>query len=98
MERRKGTTFAGPLIICAVMAIIALILLISFARGNFWFTPSGVLAKVQLQDPNVEKIVDTERNLYHCSKFIVRNKEGKDSTYYLDTNILFSYRVFKKNN
>jgi len=94
MKSRKGFTLIELLIVLAVVAILCFLLWIPLLCGNFWFTYEGVLTKIQFaENPEAEKIVDVNRNVYSYSEITVRNKDGSNSAYNLDTCVLFSYRL-----
>lgn len=94
-KSRKGFTLIELLVLFAIIAILCfLLLVIPLLCGNFWFTYEGVLTKIQFaENPEAEKIVDVNRNVYSYSEITVRNKDGSNSKYNLDTCILYSYRL-----
>ena len=99
---KKGFTVLELLVLISIFGIILGygVVYKGFFAGNYWFAENDVLRKIQLQDNTVEKVIDTERNVFFKSIIVTSQKgeNGQSLTRYwkLDTNILFSYKVIEK--
>lgn len=95
MKSRKG--FALSEFGVLIKIVVALVLLgfqfIILPRANIWYTYSGILTEIKFENPEAQEIISADKNWISYSKITVRNKDGSNSEYDLDTCILFSYRV-----
>lgn len=92
LGNEKGFTLIELLIAVTIIGIVVLevIGIGCICRGNFWYSETGVLRELQINNPNITKI-KTERNILYRSIVIAVDKEGKVIKYLLDTNFLFNY-------
>jgi prepilin-type N-terminal cleavage/methylation domain-containing protein len=96
LGNNKGFTLIELLIVIAILCIviggIGLGVIGGIIMGNEWYSEEGVLRKIQLDHPQVAKIIDSQRNTWGYS--IVKVEEnGQRKEYCLDSNILFNYKV-----
>ena len=82
------------LLITIFVVVIMPLLLLTGVMGNFWYTRSGVLEKIQLENRQVIRILDDQRNVWSESVFIA-DENSKRIRYCLDTNVLYNYKVKK---
>lgn len=93
MRNQDGFTFMGVMItMCIAWSIITLAALPS---SNIFFRKDGVLKEIQKIDPNVVEILGIDRDYLDPSTILVRDNTGLQYTYYLDSNILFEYKLRK---
>jgi hypothetical protein len=65
--------------------------------GNQWFTEEGVLRSIQLNYPDVKKIIDVERNIFWRSIITAESDGGKRIKFELDTNLMSNHVLNKIN-
>ena|SRR3989338_6067207 len=91
-DHRRGYTLIEFLV---VLFIINLLIIVPTAllllKGNFYYTSDGVLRELQVDRPNVARVLKTERNVISFSKIYVE-ESGTTKIYLLDTNVMFNYR------
>lgn len=88
----KGFTFIEVMVAVVICVLVVFVLFYgTLGKGNFWFTREGVLREIQVDDPDVVRVVRVNRNILRFSEIEVENKEGVRSVYRLDTNVLFNY-------
>ena len=64
--------------------------------GNFYFTESDVLRKIQLVDSSAEKVLDVNRNIYSYSEVIIGYPNDEHKTWLVDSCVTFSATVKPK--
>ncbi len=94
LKSTKGFTLVELLSIIMIVAVWAGVIGIG-VMGNQWYEEAGVLRKIKLEHPAATEIVDTQRNIFRYSIITVR-EDMANKKYYLDTNILFDYRIIEK--
>lgn len=78
-----------------ISVIISIAISMTVIKGNFWYTKSGALEQLKNENPGIEKIVKSKRNIWRRSVFVI--KEGEQiKTFLLDTNILWNYKFEEK--
>lgn len=94
-KMKKGFTLIELLVIIAILVTLLTIVLLpmTIGMGNMYYVEADVLRKIQVENPVIEKIVDSTRNCVSYSEILVSDKEGNKTTYLLDTNVLFSYKL-----
>jgi len=96
-ERQKGFTLIELLVVVVVLVIIVCGLGFGIIgagmMGNHWFTEEGVLRDLQVDHPEVVKILRSKTHIYGYSEILAGNRDGSHSTYTLDTNILYNYEL-----
>lgn len=75
-----------------MIIVLLLIITVGFC-GNFWYTEAGVLRNMQFNNPDTNRIVDTEIGVWDYSK-IIAEENGSQAVYYLDTNILTNHKLY----
>ncbi|MFC1720749.1 prepilin-type N-terminal cleavage/methylation domain-containing protein [Patescibacteria group bacterium] len=94
-KRSTGFTLVELIIVIVIIVIVVLggyvFLMKTVCQGNFWFSGSSVLRELQLNHPNVVKVLKTERNVFDNSVITVEDKEGVRQKHCLDTDILWNY-------
>jgi prepilin-type N-terminal cleavage/methylation domain-containing protein len=95
--RKSGFTIVELLMVVAIIAFIVGVIGFGFigvvCMGNQYFTPDGVLKKVQLTNTDAVALVDTERNIFRKSVITVKMRSGLTARYRVDSNVLFNYAV-----
>jgi prepilin-type N-terminal cleavage/methylation domain-containing protein len=92
MRNQKGFTLVELMVVVIVMVVIVLfVLIIPAGRANSFYTEEGVLRSLQVDHPEISKIIKTTRNIYNYSEIWVETKAGEKRVYLLDTNFLFNY-------
>ena len=94
MKSRKGFTLSDLLSVFGIMLVVFQLFVLP--RMNIWYTYSGVLTEIRFENPEAQEIISADKNWFSYSKITVKNKDGSNSTYDLDTCILYSYRLEKK--
>jgi prepilin-type N-terminal cleavage/methylation domain-containing protein len=94
-KMKKGFTLIELLVVIAilVMLVVLVVLPLIIVRANFYYSEPEVLRKIQVENPSIEKIVDSTRNCIAYSEIVVADKEGNKTTYLLDTNVLLNYKL-----
>ncbi len=92
---QEGFTIIELLILIVVLAFFTALIvgILTLCMGNFWITEDGVLRKIQFRNPQAVQILDVERRVWDYSLVTVKNKDGTQTTYIVDANVLFNYRV-----
>lgn len=90
---QRGAT-ATEVVIVLVIFVVIPFLAVSMVKCNAVYTDDGVLEKIQVDHPGVEKVITTSRNVWGYSVITIE-EAGQRVDYCLDTNPLFNYRVFK---
>jgi competence protein ComGC len=89
----KGFTIAEVIVV--ITFIFCIIFVIGFiSKGNYWFSEDGVLKKIKLNHPKATKVIDTEREAWNYS-IITVIEDGVRKKYYLDTDILWNYKIYE---
>jgi len=100
LKNNKGFTLIELIIVVVIMFIVVGFFGIGVIgtgiMGNQWYTEAGTLRKIQLEHPAVTEILDTQRNVWSYSVITVK-ENGINKKYYLDSNILFNYKIHEKN-
>jgi hypothetical protein len=91
----RGYTLSEVFILLFTLAVMICIMVgvMTAITGNFWITEPGVLKAIQLQDPNVVKVLNVERHAFYYSMVLVERKDGRRVLYVVDSNIFFNYTV-----
>jgi len=92
VRNKKGFTLVRLLRLVVALVFLGFQFII-LPRANIWYTYSGILTEIKFENPEAQEIISADKNWLSYSKITVRNKDGSDSAYDLDTCILFSYRV-----
>ena len=92
-SKDKGFSTIEFIFCTIVLALFYSGVVLAVSMGNFYFTERGVLKDIQVDHPEVVKVLKTGRNIIRYSTLTVENKDGSKSTYQLDTNIFFNYRA-----
>lgn len=97
LKNNKGFTLVELLIVIFIIGTVFVCagVIGTAIMGNQWYTETGVLRKIQLEHPAATEIIDTQRNVWRYSVITVR-EDAVNKKYYLDTNILFNYKVYEK--
>lgn len=97
MSVKKNRGFTLIEVVTVVVMVFALFILLfgavitGIGKGNFWFSESSVLRELQVNHPEVTRVLKTERNVYSDSVITIENKDGSRSDYCLDSDILWNY-------
>lgn len=96
-KSQRGFTLIELLITLGIFSIVLLLLLalIALPAMNFWITEDGALKAAKVANPASAEILQIQRNAISFSKIVVRNSDGTQSVYEVDSNILFNYRLLK---
>jgi len=95
LRDQQGMTVVKVMCVLVVVLIgIGYVLLFkTVLAGNFWYTEEGVLRELRLDNPEIEKILSTERLAWSHSVITVADSEGRRRIFTLDTNVLFNYTL-----
>jgi competence protein ComGC len=94
--KKQGFALIELLIVLLILILAFGFIILSLAKANIYYTEADVLKKLQVENPSIEKIVDSTRNCVAYSEILVVDKQGNKTTYLLDTNILFNYKLKPK--
>lgn len=98
-NKQKGFTLVELLIVAFTFFLVAVVGVVGFyttlIKGNFWYSEDGVLRELRVDYPKVERVLKTTRNVFSDSEIVVA-EEGKEKTYYLDSDILWNYQFRQK--
>ena len=86
----KGLTLADLIAGIFILVVAYLVISSALVKGNYWYSPEGVLRELKLDHPKVTTLLKTQRNVYSPSKIMVE-EDSKRVTYCLDTDILWNY-------
>ncbi len=92
LRKKDGYTLIELSIVIAIIAIMIglLSIFVIACKGNFWYTEAGVLKELQIDHPNVIRVLKTEKNIFDESVITVKEGDAiKD--YCLDTSIIWNY-------
>jgi len=88
---RMGHT--AILFLWVIMSVAFMAVAYTFCTGNVWWNDSRALAKIQIDHPDVSKVVTTERHVYAPSKITVDQDDGVLVTYCIDTDAMWNIAV-----
>lgn len=69
---------------------------LTVCKGNYWVQEDKILKAIQVDNPEIIKIIAHERNIYHKSITIAEDKENNRYTFYVDTDVLQNVSVSKE--
>jgi flagellar basal body-associated protein FliL len=92
-EKEKNKWVKILLYILILLFLLAAETLIS---GNFYYTKKGLLKKMQECDSTVSEIIKIIPGTVEPSEITVKNTNGTETVYYMDSNFMFDYRIWKK--
>ena len=97
LKNRRGYTLIELLIsiISLLVMLVVAVMILLLPSANFWITEDGVLKAAKVANPASAEILQFERNAISLSKIVVRNSDGTQSTYEVNSNILFNYTLRK---
>lgn len=78
-----------------ISVLIVTTISLTVVKGNFWYTKNSALEQLKNENPQIEKIVKSERRIWRKSVITVE-ENGKIKTFLLDTNVLWNYRFKEK--
>jgi len=76
--------------------VMKFVIVLTVIMGNFWFKDQSLLRKLQVKRPGIVQLLDTNRKIWRYSVITVK-EGGATKEYYLDSNILFDYKLSPKN-
>jgi len=96
---QRAFTLMELLIVVAIVAVLVLAVGVLgigvIASGNEWYGEESAMRQLTAEQPTVDKLIKTERNVFAYSVFYVVNKDGKSEQWCLDSNVLFNYEFAK---
>jgi hypothetical protein len=67
----------------------------TFPTWNIYYTQDGIFREIHTFHPEAARLIRTKRHCFSYSEAVVVDFYGNTTTYYINTNILFNYEVFK---
>jgi hypothetical protein len=80
-------------IIVVVIGVIGFGVIGAGCMGNQWYTEAGVLERLQVDYPDVARILYTERGVWSYSYVAAETKGGRRIAFELDTDILANHSL-----
>ena len=65
-------------------------------KGNYWYSDEGVLEAIQLNNPNIDSILKSTRNITDYSVILTKDTDNSKHVFYLETDIFTNYRLYEK--
>ncbi len=83
-------------LVTVIASLVVIVFWVSLGMANFYFVEDVVLREIKAINPKVEKILITQRGVFSRSRIVVEESNGVQTTYLLDSNILFNYSFERK--
>lgn len=97
--KKNGFTLLELLIVVFIIIVggIGLGLLGGVCMGNFWVGEQSALKAIQVANGSVVEVIQLQRHVWGYSKAVIKEQDGGQKEFYLNSNILQNVSAFPAN-